>query len=70
MAYSTDLRIRVLDLARSQSPDWERGESSSSLVVLQEAGASKTGFPSWELGNQPNIRRKYPVYRQMKTTIF
>jgi len=42
-------------LARSQSPDWERGEPSSSLAVLQEAGASKTGFPSWELGNQPSV---------------
>ncbi len=36
-------------IASSQAPAWEFGRRSSSFA-RQEAGASKTGFPSWSLG--------------------
>jgi hypothetical protein len=50
-------RVRDEKMSRTlpgfQSTDWECRTSDSSLARLQEARASKTGFPSWELGNQP-----------------
>ncbi|RLC20935.1 MAG: hypothetical protein DRI57_03560 [Deltaproteobacteria bacterium] len=36
--------------SRSQAPAWECGAASCGLPLAQEAGASRTGFPSQSLG--------------------